>query len=201
MWDALSGLYNTYQCSLAIWTPPLFCYCVVSKYRMQPCFLENRFHKNLCGRRQQEAKDVNQSLPFFPLWRMFIYPTQSFTFTPCVSFQNGILHFCGFQVLPPQIFWCPAHSSPEVRKGMLDGWSARLSGLSAEKPLTFAPCELFNLNFQGGFLMRPEAREEQQLRRYGLTTGHHLWKPLPPDNQIKSQQLRDDSNAEPNTDN
>lgn len=84
---------------------------------------------------------------------------------------------------------------------MLDGWSARLRGLLAEKPLTFAPCELFNLNFQGGFLMRPEVQEEQLLHRCGLTTGHHLWKPLPPDNQIKSQQERDDSDAPPNTDN
>lgn len=84
---------------------------------------------------------------------------------------------------------------------MLDGWSARLSGLLAEKALTFAPCELFKLNFQDGFLMRPEVKEEQQLRRYGLTTGHHLWKPLPPDNQIKSQQFGDDGDAQPNTGN
>ncbi|XP_075901654.1 NAD(P)H dehydrogenase [quinone] 1 [Nelusetta ayraudi] len=115
--------------------------------------------------------------------------------------QNGTLHFCGFQVLPPQIFWCPAHSSPEMRKGMLDGWTARLGGLLAEKPLTFAPCELFNLNFHSGFLMRPEVKEEQRSRRYGLTTGHHLGKALPPDNQIKSQPQGDDADAQPNTGN
>lgn len=64
----------------------------------------------------------------------------------------------------------------------------------AEKPLTFASCELFNLSFQKGFLMKPEAREEQRLEHYGLTTGHHLGKPLPPDNQIRAQQT-DDSDA------
>lgn len=115
--------------------------------------------------------------------------------------QNGILHFCGFQVLPPQIFWSPAHSSPEMRKAMLDGWTARLGGLLAEKPLTFAPCELFNLNFHSGFLMRPEVKEEQRSRRYGLTTGHHLGKPLPPDNQIKYQPQGDNGDAQPNTGN
>lgn len=77
---------------------------------------------------------------------------------------------------------------------MLDGWQARLQGLMAEKPLTFADCELFNLSFQGGFLMRPEVKEGQMLERYGLTTGHHLGKPLPPDNQIRAQQT-DDSDA------
>ncbi|KAE8297720.1 NAD(P)H dehydrogenase [quinone] 1 [Larimichthys crocea] len=101
--------------------------------------------------------------------------------------QNGTLHFCGFQVLPPQIFWSVAHCPPAVRTAMLDGWRARLKGLSAEKPLTFAPCELFDLSFQGGFMLRPDAREDQESEPYGLTTGHHLGKPLPPDNQITAQ--------------
>ncbi|XP_041849892.1 NAD(P)H dehydrogenase [quinone] 1-like isoform X2 [Melanotaenia boesemani] len=100
--------------------------------------------------------------------------------------QNGTLHFCGFQVLAPQIFWSPDHCPPEARTAMLDGWRVRLKGLLAEKPLTFAPCELFDLTFQGGFLLLPEAREELESRPFGLTTGHHLGKPLPPDNQTKA---------------
>ncbi|XP_077942134.1 NAD(P)H dehydrogenase [quinone] 1 isoform X2 [Gasterosteus aculeatus] len=100
--------------------------------------------------------------------------------------QNGTLHFCGFQVLAPQIFWGPAHCPAAVRTMMLDGWRARLKGLLAEKPLTFAPCELFDLSFQGGFLLRPEVREERESQPYGITTGHHLGKPLPPDNQIRA---------------
>ncbi|XP_071397754.1 NAD(P)H dehydrogenase [quinone] 1 isoform X1 [Centroberyx affinis] len=98
--------------------------------------------------------------------------------------QNGTLHFCGFQVLAPQIFWCPAHCPPVVRTAMLEGWRARLKGLLAEKPLTFAPCELFDLSFQGGFLLHPEVRQEREALPYGITTGHHLGKPLPPDNQL-----------------
>ena len=100
--------------------------------------------------------------------------------------QNGTLHFCGFQVLAPQIFWSPAHSPPMVRTAMLDGWRGRLKGLLSEKPLTFAPSELFDLSFQGGFLLRPEAREEWSSKPVGITTGHHLGKTLPPDNQTKA---------------
>lgn len=70
---------------------------------------------------------------------------------------------------------------------MLEGWGARLKGLLAEKPLTFAPCELFDLSFQGGFLLWPKVKEERESEPYGITTGHHIGKPLPPDNQLKAQ--------------
>uniref|UniRef100_A0A7N8WWM3 NAD(P)H dehydrogenase, quinone 1 n=1 Tax=Mastacembelus armatus TaxID=205130 RepID=A0A7N8WWM3_9TELE len=42
--------------------------------------------------------------------------------------QNGTLHFCGFEVLAPQIFWSPAHCPPTVRTTMLEGWRIRLKG-------------------------------------------------------------------------
>lgn len=116
---------------------------------------------------------------------------------PSGSSQNGILAFCGFQVLAPQIFWCPAHSKPEERTAMLDGWRARLKGLMTEKPLTFAHCELFNVSFQGGFLMRPEVKRQRESEPFGLTTGHHLGKPLPPDNQLKAPSMENcDAKAE-----
>ena len=73
-----------------------------------------------------------------------------------------------------------------MRTAMLDGWQARLKGLMAEKPLTFSPCEIFNLSFKGGFLLRDEVRKEQESKPFGLTTGHHLGKPLPPNNQLKA---------------
>ena len=101
-------------------------------------------------------------------------------------FQNGTLHFCGFQVLAPQIFWSPAHCPAAVRTAMLEGWRARLKSLTAEKPLRFAPCELFDLSFQGGFLLRAEVKAEQESQAFGITTGHHLGKPLPPHNQTKA---------------
>ncbi|XP_042268933.1 NAD(P)H dehydrogenase [quinone] 1 isoform X1 [Thunnus maccoyii] len=107
--------------------------------------------------------------------------------------QNGTLHFCGFQVLAPQIFWSPAHCPPAVRTAMLEGWRTRLKGLLAEKCLTFAPCEMFDLSFQGGFMLRPKVKEEQESQPFGITTGHHLGKPLPPDNQIKVQPTDENS--------
>lgn len=102
-------------------------------------------------------------------------------------FQNGTLHFCGFQVLAPNIFWCPTHSLPSKRDAMLDGWRARLKGLMNEKPLTFAPSKLFDLTFKGGFKMRPKQKEALESEPYGLTTGHHLGKPLPPDDQLRAR--------------
>lgn len=102
-------------------------------------------------------------------------------------FQNGVLRFCGFQVLAPQIFWCPAHSPLAVRTAMLDGWRARLQELLAEEPLTFVPTEKFDLSFKGGFKLWPKVKEDQESEPCGLTTGHHLGKRLPPDNQLKAQ--------------
>uniref|UniRef100_A0A8B9RHA3 NAD(P)H dehydrogenase, quinone 1 n=1 Tax=Astyanax mexicanus TaxID=7994 RepID=A0A8B9RHA3_ASTMX len=54
-----------------------------------------------------------------------------------------------------------------------------------EQPLSFAPTELFDLTFQGGFRLRPEVKEARAVQPYGLTPGHHLGKRLPPDNQTK----------------
>uniref|UniRef100_A0A673X9T2 NAD(P)H quinone dehydrogenase 1 n=1 Tax=Salmo trutta TaxID=8032 RepID=A0A673X9T2_SALTR len=42
--------------------------------------------------------------------------------------QNGILHYCGFQVLAPQIFWPPPHIPSESRCSMLEAWRTRLEG-------------------------------------------------------------------------
>ncbi|XP_072516141.1 ribosyldihydronicotinamide dehydrogenase [quinone]-like [Salminus brasiliensis] len=100
--------------------------------------------------------------------------------------QNGVLHFCGFQVLAPHIFWGPARASPSERTAMLEAWQARLKGLLEEQHVAFAPSELFDLSIQGGFRVRPEVKEAYRSKSYGLTTGQHLGKPLPPDNQTKT---------------
>ncbi|KAJ0001753.1 hypothetical protein NQD34_001549 [Periophthalmus magnuspinnatus] len=100
--------------------------------------------------------------------------------------QNGVLHFCGFQVLPPQIFWGPAHCPHTVRTAMLETWGQRLKGLMSETPLHFASSKLFDLSFQGGFCLHPEAKKERETHPYGITTGHHLGKPLPPDHQLRA---------------
>ncbi|XP_018606902.1 NAD(P)H dehydrogenase [quinone] 1 isoform X2 [Scleropages formosus] len=99
--------------------------------------------------------------------------------------QYGVLNFCGFQVLPPQIFWAPARSPPSVREAMLEVWRTRLGALWEETPLSFIKTDLFDLSLQTGFRLRPEVKEELQADAYGITTGHHLGKPLPPNNQMR----------------
>ncbi|XP_066504190.1 NAD(P)H dehydrogenase [quinone] 1-like [Hoplias malabaricus] len=99
--------------------------------------------------------------------------------------QNGVLRFCGFQILAPQIFWGPQQASPSARTAMLEAWQSRLKGLMDEKPLAFAPNDLFDLTSQAGFRLRPEVKEASASKPYGLTTGQHLGKPLPPNNQTK----------------
>lgn len=101
--------------------------------------------------------------------------------------QSGVLHFCGFEVLAPQIFWSPAHCPPPVRTSLLEAWRERVNGLIAEKHLSFAPLEYFDLTFQGGFRIRPEVKEKCASQLHGISTAHHLGKPLPPDNQTKAK--------------
>ncbi|XP_031434652.1 NAD(P)H dehydrogenase [quinone] 1-like isoform X1 [Clupea harengus] len=98
--------------------------------------------------------------------------------------QNGILYYCGFQVLAPQIFWAPPHIPSDARDTMLEGWRQRLKGLLSETPLTFAPADSFDTG--SGFQLKKEVKEQQAKAPFGLTVGHHLGKPLPPNNQIKA---------------
>ncbi|XP_023565086.1 NAD(P)H dehydrogenase [quinone] 1 [Octodon degus] len=100
--------------------------------------------------------------------------------------QSGILHFCGFQVLEPQLMYSIGHTPPDVRTQILEGWKKRLENIWDEKPLYFAPSSLFDLNFQAGFLLKKEIQDEQKNKKFGLSVGHHLGKPIPTDNQIKA---------------
>uniref|UniRef100_A0A665U012 NAD(P)H dehydrogenase [quinone] 1-like n=1 Tax=Echeneis naucrates TaxID=173247 RepID=A0A665U012_ECHNA len=97
--------------------------------------------------------------------------------------QNGILHYCGFQVLAPQIFWAPAHVPTEACNTMLEAWRKRLPGLPEEEPLAFTPLDYFDL--EKGFQLKPEVHEKHATKEFGLTVGTHLGKPLPPNNQMK----------------
>ncbi|XP_072252901.1 ribosyldihydronicotinamide dehydrogenase [quinone]-like [Leuresthes tenuis] len=97
--------------------------------------------------------------------------------------QNGILHYCGFQVLAPQIFWAPSCASPEARTSMLEGWRTRLQGLLEEKPLSFIPLDSFD---EKGFQLKPDVHEKHASKEFGLTVGIHLGKRLPPHSQMKA---------------
>ncbi|KAJ8252392.1 hypothetical protein COCON_G00217040 [Conger conger] len=94
--------------------------------------------------------------------------------------QNGILNYCGFQVLAPQIFWAPKKSTSEGRNGMLEVWRKRLDGLLEEKPLTFPLSECFE-----GFQLKQSEQDKWAALQFGPTVGHHLGMPLPPNNQLQ----------------
>uniref|UniRef100_A0A673VJA9 NAD(P)H dehydrogenase [quinone] 1 n=1 Tax=Suricata suricatta TaxID=37032 RepID=A0A673VJA9_SURSU len=104
-----------------------------------------------------------------------------------VIFQSGTLHYCGFQVLEPQLTYSIGHTPADARIQILDGWKKRLETIWDETPLYFAPSSLFDLNFQAGFLMKKEVQDEQKNKKFGLSVGHHLGKPIPTDNQIKAR--------------
>ncbi|XP_075432592.1 NAD(P)H dehydrogenase [quinone] 1-like [Ascaphus truei] len=54
-------------------------------------------------------------------------------------FQNGILNFCGFQVLAPQISYAVAHIPHPARAQILEGWRKRLDEIWDEKSISFIP--------------------------------------------------------------
>ena len=101
--------------------------------------------------------------------------------------QSGTLHFCGFQVLEPQLTNSIGHTPEDVRIQILEGWKKRQENIWDEMPLYFAPSSLFDLNFQAGFLMKKEVQDEQKNKKFGLSLGYHLGKSIPTDNQIKAR--------------
>ncbi|XP_066493134.1 NAD(P)H dehydrogenase [quinone] 1 [Tiliqua scincoides] len=100
--------------------------------------------------------------------------------------QSGILHFCGFQILEPQIAFSIGHTPADVRSQILAGWKKRLATIWEEKPLTFAPSSSFELSFAGGFVLKKEIQEQQEDKKYGLTVGQHMGKPFLPNSQVKA---------------
>ncbi|XP_029464154.1 NAD(P)H dehydrogenase [quinone] 1 isoform X4 [Rhinatrema bivittatum] len=104
--------------------------------------------------------------------------------------QQGILHFCGFQVLEPQICFSITHTPPEERSQILEGWKKRLNNIWEEKPITFVSNNDFDLTFPGGFVLKKEVEEANSDSKHGLTVGQHMGKPLPLDNQVKAGSTR-----------
>ncbi|CAN2389430.1 NAD(P)H quinone dehydrogenase 1 [Pristimantis euphronides] len=108
--------------------------------------------------------------------------------------QSGILNFCGYQIMEPQISYginySIAHSPAEKRSLILEAWQARLDNIWEEKPICFAPNENFELSFAGGFVLKKDVIEKNTNNKYGLTVGQHEGKAFPPDNQVKAGSTR-----------
>lgn len=81
--------------------------------------------------------------------------------------QNGILAFCGFDVLAPFVAHSVAYVSEDDRAAILAAWERRLQGLFDEEPLHFHRREEFGRDWR----MKPEVEPR--------TVGHHFAR-LPP---------------------
>lgn len=68
--------------------------------------------------------------------------------------QHGILHFCGFQVLPPFVAYAPAHLEAPAREALLRDYEAHLRGIEALDPLPFHPLAHYDERLQ----LKPEHR-------------------------------------------
>ncbi|KAJ6664506.1 hypothetical protein lerEdw1_007163 [Lerista edwardsae] len=53
--------------------------------------------------------------------------------------QHGIMHYCGFSVLAPQICFAPEYATEEDRVQMLTSWAKRLKTIWEEKPINCTP--------------------------------------------------------------
>ncbi|XP_029446376.1 ribosyldihydronicotinamide dehydrogenase [quinone] isoform X2 [Rhinatrema bivittatum] len=53
--------------------------------------------------------------------------------------QHGMMHFCGFKILSPQINFAPEYVTESRRKEMLTSWAQRLESIWNEKPITCTP--------------------------------------------------------------
>ncbi|KAG7253941.1 hypothetical protein CRUP_016864, partial [Coryphaenoides rupestris] len=76
---------------------------------------------------------------------------------------NGILHYCGFQVLAPQIFWSHVEARAAMRRTLSNSF-----------------------NGDKGFQLKPEVQEKHKGQEFGLMVGTHLGKRLPPNSQIRA---------------
>ncbi|XP_063802270.1 NAD(P)H dehydrogenase [quinone] 1-like isoform X1 [Pseudophryne corroboree] len=103
--------------------------------------------------------------------------------------QNGILNFCGFQVLEPQITYSVARLPQEARTGMLKSWEKRLETVWDEKTIKFLPVQDFE-GMANGFQMKKDVEEARSENKYGPTVGQNMGKPLPPDSQLKAEGTR-----------
>ncbi|XP_078527627.1 NAD(P)H dehydrogenase [quinone] 1-like [Lissotriton helveticus] len=101
--------------------------------------------------------------------------------------QNGLLNFCCFQVLAPQISYAVSHMPNAGRTQLLEAWKTRLEHIWEENAISFVPGSDFDISVPAGsFALKKDVEEANAHRKYGLTIGQHLGKPIPPDDQVKA---------------
>ena len=83
--------------------------------------------------------------------------------------------FCGFAVLPPQIFYEVQQVSHERRTEMLTSWKERLETIFNETPLSFVHVE----NFGRDAILKTEVLESQSENEEGFNIAQHMGKRVP----------------------
>jgi NAD(P)H dehydrogenase (quinone) len=81
--------------------------------------------------------------------------------------QNGVLAFCGFEVLAPFVANAVPYSDDAARREILERYAARLNGLAAETPIAFHRREEFDKRWR----MLPDVEPR--------TVGHHFGRAAP----------------------
>src|SRR5271157_6031573 len=66
--------------------------------------------------------------------------------------NHGILHFVGFDVLPPFVAWAVARSTPEQRQEYLKCFEERLRKWQTTTPIAYHPLE----NYDDTLQLKPE---------------------------------------------
>jgi NAD(P)H dehydrogenase (quinone) len=98
-------------------------------------------------------------------------------------FQNGILRFCGFDVLRPQLTYDVRTMGQGDRAAKLSEWVNRLQSIWEETPSTFINSDDFD--YKRGWLLKDEAISRLLYSPGAPTTGQHLGRPLPLSSQTK----------------
>ena len=116
----------------------------------------------------------------------FYRPRDPHTFFFMAQFYHTFQYsfrFCGFEVLPPQIFYGMLEVSRERRTEMLEAWIKRLGSIWTETPLPFVSNKNFDVS--KGHTLSDEYLEGMKEDKEGPTLGHHLGKLIPPGRKVE----------------
>ena len=91
--------------------------------------------------------------------------------------------YCGFEVLPPQIFYAVQEVSRERRTEMLQAWTKRLENVWTETPLPFVHVKHFYAREHD--VLSEEYLQSVKEDKEGPTLGHHLGKRIPPGRKVE----------------
>ena len=93
----------------------------------------------------------------------------------CACFQNGILRFCGFDVLKPELTFGLHTMTAAEQDSQVTAWERRLSNIWQEEPQTF----IANSMFEENWVLSDQAVSKLLYSPGAPTVGQHLGRNLP----------------------